>query len=79
MMTSDSRVLTFDERIKLYAKMKSMRLTQTAIAKKNRVSIPMINKFCLGEYNATPKIKKFFFRVGINLDDIMGENNGTCD
>lgn len=71
-MTTTARPLTLEEQSKLWVLMKNLHITQTLIAKKNKLKAPMlISKVCRGEYNVTPRIKKQFLKAGIDLDKIM--------
>ena len=71
-MTTNCRPLTLEEQSKLWVLMKNRNITQRLIAKKNKLkSFMLISKVCRGEYNITPRMKKQFQRVGINLEEIM--------
>lgn len=73
-MSTNCRVLTLEEQAKLWVLMKSKKITQIKIARRNKlVSTMLISKVCRGKYNVTPKIEQQFKNAGINLNEIMGE------
>lgn len=73
-MTTNCRTLTLEEQAKLWVLMKSKKITQTKIARRNKLVSPMlISKVCRGKYNVTPRIEAQFKKTGINLREIMGE------
>ena len=73
-MPTNCRPLTIEEQAKLWVLMKSKKITQIKIARRNKlVSTMLISKVCRGKYNVTPKIEQQFKKAGINLNKIMGE------
>lgn len=71
-MTTTNRKLTIEEQSKLWVLMKNKKITQTLIAKKNKLTNPvLISRVCRGEYNVTPRIIKQFKKAGIDLNEVM--------
>ena len=72
-MTTNCRPLTLKEQDKLKYLMLKKNKTQRYIADKNLISVTNINHIVNGFKKITPSRIKMFKKVGINLNEIMGE------